>query len=136
MGVVVQGLLGAGVLGYRLGTFADGMLGEFTRKQESDSRLDLSRRNCRPLVVMSKARGFGGDTLKDVINQTVHDTHRLAGDTGVRVDLLQHLVNIDAVRLLPPLLTTLLIALSEVLHCLVTLLHSFAASLLRCHRRL
>ena len=36
-------LLAAGVLGDSLGAFGDGMLGEFTRKQESDCSLDFAR---------------------------------------------------------------------------------------------
>ena len=32
----------------------------------------------------------------------VHDGHGLGGDTGVRVNLFQHLVDVDGVRLPPP----------------------------------
>ena len=126
-----KNLLGARVLGHRFGALADGMLGEFTRKEKPDSRLDLPGRNCRSFVVMSKTRGFCGDALKDVIDKAVHYTHRLAGDAGVRVDLLQHLVNVDSVGLLPLLLAVFLIALGDVLGCFAGFLHSFTAGFWR-----
>ena len=49
---------------------------------------------------MSQARGLTGDTLEDVVDEGVHDPHRLGGDTGVGVDLLQHLVHVDGIALL------------------------------------
>ena len=52
---------------------------------------------------MSQTRGFTGDALKDVVDEGVHDAHGLGGDAGVGVDLLQHLVDVDAVALLPGL---------------------------------
>ena len=38
---MVSNLLGAGVFGDSLGTFRDGMFGQFTREEEPDSGLDL-----------------------------------------------------------------------------------------------
>ena len=35
-----------------------------------------------------------GDLLEDVVDERVHDGHRLGGDTGVRVHLLEHLVDV------------------------------------------
>ena len=51
-------------------------------------------------VVVSKAGGLSGNMLKDVIHKGVHDAHGLAGDAGVRVNLLQDLVDVDGVALL------------------------------------
>ena len=98
----VSNLLGAGVLGDGLGAFTDGVLGELTGKQESDGGLDLSAGDGRPLVVVGQAACFSGDTLEDVVDEGVHDAHGLAGDTSVGMYLLQHLVDVDAVRFPPP----------------------------------
>ena len=56
---------------------------------------------------MGKAGSFGGDALEDVVDERVHDAHGFAGDTSVRVNLLQHLVDVDSIAFLslsPPLL--------------------------------
>ena len=47
---MIRNLLGAGVLGDGLGTLGHGMLGEFPRKEEPDSGLDLARGDGGPLV--------------------------------------------------------------------------------------
>ena len=95
-------LLGGGVLGDSLGTLRDGVLGQLTGEEQSNGSLDLPRGDCASLVVVGQTAGFGGDALEDVVHERVHDRHSLGGDTGVRVDLLQHLVDVDGVRFLPP----------------------------------
>ena len=86
-----------GELGDGLGTFTDGVLGKFTRKHQTNSSLDFSRRKSSLLVVGGEASGFRGDTFKDIVNERVHDRHTLLGDTGIRVDLLEHLVDVRRV---------------------------------------
>ena len=49
---------------------------------------------------MRKAGSFGGDALEDVVDERVHDAHGFAGDTSVRVNLLQHLVDVDSIAFL------------------------------------
>ena len=73
------------------------MLGEFTRQDQSDRGLDFAGRDRRLLVVSRELGGFRGDLLEDVVDERVHDGHRLGGDTGVRVHLLQDLVDVDLV---------------------------------------
>ena len=102
-------LLGAGILGDSLGAFAHGVFGELARKEKPDSGLDLPRGDGRLLVVLGKARGFGGDALEDIVHEAIHYTHGLAGDAGVRMDLFQDLVDVDAIRLLPLLSATFLV---------------------------
>jgi hypothetical protein len=92
-------LLGAGVLGDGLGAFADGVLGQLAGQQKTDGGLNLAARDRRATVVMSETRRLGGDALEDVVDEAVHDRHRLAADAGVRVDLLEHLVDVDGVAL-------------------------------------
>ena len=83
------------------------MLCKFTWQKETDSSLDLPAGDSRALVVMCQARCFCGDALKDVVHEGIHDGHGLGRDASVRVDLLQHLVDVDGVALLPPTLLLL-----------------------------
>ena len=93
-------LLAAGVLGHRLGSLADSMLGQFTREMQPHGSLDFPTGDGVLLVVVSKAGGLGGDTLKDVVHERVHDAHGLTGDASVRVNLFQHLVDVNGVAFL------------------------------------
>ena len=95
-------LLGAGVLGDRLGALGHGVLGQLPGQQQADGGLDLPGGDGGPLVVLRQAGGLTGDALEDVAHEGVHDTHRLGGNPGVGVDLLQDLVDVDGVALLPP----------------------------------
>ena len=70
-------LLGCGVLGDGLGALTDSVLGELTRQQQSDGGLDLPRGDGAPLVVVSQTASLGGDSLKDVVHERVHDGHGL-----------------------------------------------------------
>ena len=86
------------------------MLCQLSRQQKADSSLDLTRSDGRPehkviqagtgtsiqmlpFVVMSQLGSLSSNPLKEVVDKTVHDAHGLRGDTSVRVDLLQHLIN-------------------------------------------
>ena len=108
--ILFKDLLGAGVLGDGLGTLRDGVLGELTGKEEPDSGLDLARGDGGPLVVVSQTGGLSSDPLKQVVDERVHDAHGLGGDTSVRVDLLQDLVDVDGVGLLSLSLTLFLVS--------------------------
>ena len=107
-----QRLLGGGVLGDGLGALGDGVLGQLSGQQKADGSLDFPGGDGGTLVVVGQAGGFGGDALEDVVHEGVHDGHGLGGDTGVGVHLLQHLVDVDAVALLP-LALLLLVALGD-----------------------
>ena len=122
-------LLGAGVLGDGLGALRHGVLGELTREEEPDSGLDLARGDGGPLVVVSQTGGLSGDPLEQVVDERVHDAHGLGGDTSVRVDLLQDLVDVDGIGLLPPLLLLLLVSLLDGLGGLARLLSSLSGNL-------
>jgi hypothetical protein len=89
---------GGVILGNGLGTLRDGMLGQLSGEEETDSSLNLSRGDGLTLVVASKTTSLGGDTLKDIINKRVHDSHGLVGDTSIGVNLLENLVDEGAVR--------------------------------------
>ena len=100
----VGDLLGAGVLGDSLGSLRDSVLGELTRQQEPHRGLDLTGGDGGPLVVVSQTAGLGGDPLEQVVDERVHDGHGLGGDASVRVNLLQHLVDVDGIGFLSLLL--------------------------------
>ena len=107
---IANNLLGAGVLGDGLGTFRDGVFGQFSGEEEPDSSLDLPGSDGGPLVVVGQFGSLGSDTLEEIVDERVHDAHGLGGDTGVGVHLLQHLVDVDGIRFL-----TLVLALLSVL---------------------
>ena len=127
--LVKMNLLGAGVLGDSLGTLRDSVLGELTREEEPDSSLDFTRGDGGPLVVVSQTGSLSSDSLKEIIDKGVHDAHGLGGDTSVRVDLLQHLVDVDGIGFLPSLLLLLLITLGDSLGSLARLLSSLSRDL-------
>ena len=76
-------LLAAGVLGHSLGSFTDGVFGQFTGQKQPDGGLDLAGADSGFLVVVSKAGSFGGDAfIEDVVDERVYDAHGFAGYTG------------------------------------------------------
>jgi len=107
------------------------VLGQLTGQQETDSSLDLPAGDGGALVVVGQAGRLGSNALEDVVHERVHDGHGLAADSGVGVDLLQHLVDVDGVALLPPALL-LLVSLGDVLLGLAGFFRCLAACL-RCH---
>ena len=124
-------LLAAGILGHSLGSFTDGVFGQFTGQKQPDGGLDLAGADGRFLVVVSKAGSFGSDALEDVVNKRIHDAHGFAGDTSVRVNLLQHLVDVDSIAFLS-LSPSLLLSISRGL-CLTGFLLAFLSCDFRCH---
>ena len=129
MQIMVNDLLGAGVLGDGLGALRDGVLGELTGEEEPDRGLDLARGDGGPLVVVSQTAGLGSDSLKEIVDKRVHDAHGLGGDPSVGVDLLEDLVDVDGVGLLPLSLLLLLVALGDGLGGLARLGSSLSGGL-------
>ena len=115
-------LFGAGVLGHGLGAFADGVLGQFTGQQQTDGGLDFPTGDGRTLVVVGQTAGFRGDTFEQIVDETVHDAHRLGRNAGVGMYLFQHFVNVDGVRFLP-LRLAFLVRFRDVFLGLARLLH-------------
>ena len=96
-------LLAARVFGDSLCALADGVFGQLSGEQETDGGLYLPGGESGTAVVVSQARSFGSDALKDVVHEGVHYGHGFAADAGVGVHLLQHLVDVDGIALPPPL---------------------------------
>ncbi|XDV19083.1 hypothetical protein PO909_024655, partial [Leuciscus waleckii] len=80
-----------------------GVFGQLSGQQQTHGGLDLSRCDGGALVVVSETRRFTGDALEDVVDERVHDSHRLGGDPGVGMNLLQDFVHVDRIALLPGL---------------------------------
>ena len=87
--------LGGSVLGNSLGSLRDGVLRKLTREKKSDGSLNFSGRKSLLLVVSDELDGLLSDSVKDIINERVHDTHGLLTDTSIRVDLLKDLEDVD-----------------------------------------
>ena len=107
-GVWCWDLLGAGVLGHSLGSLRHGVLGQLTGEQQTHGSLDLSGGDGAPPVVVSQTGSLSSDALEDVVHEGVHDGHSPGADASVRVNLLQHFVDVDGVGLPPPPLLLLL----------------------------
>ena len=121
--------LSAAELGDGLGSLRDGVLGQLSGQQEPDGGLDLPGGDGGPLVVVGELAGLSGDPLEQVVDERVHDAHGLGRDSGVRVDLLQHLVDVDGVGLLPLALLLLLVSLGNGLGSLARLGGSLSGGL-------
>ena len=65
------------------------MLGELTRQDEPDRRLDLTRRDGRLFGVRRELGGLGGDAFEDIVDKRVENGHGLVRDTRIGVDLLK-----------------------------------------------
>ena len=129
VGVVKQlgnRLLGAGVLGDGLGSLRDGVLGQLSGQDQTDGGLDFPAGDGGTLVVVGKTGSFTSNTLKDIVDERIHDAHSLAGDTSVGMDLLEHFVDVDGVTLTSLLPATSLAGWLGGLSCL---LGAFGANL-------
>ena len=94
-------LFGARVLCDSLGTFGNGVLSQFTWQQQTNGGLYLAAADGRTLVVVRKTRRLAGYSLEHVVDERVHDAHGFAGNSSIRMNLLKHLVDVDAKALLP-----------------------------------
>ena len=101
-GLQLQALLAAGVLGDCLGSLRHSVLGKLSWQEKTHSSLDFSAGDGGPPVVVSQTGSLSSNPLEDVIDKGVHDAHGLGRNSGVRVHLLQHLVDVDAVGFPPP----------------------------------
>ena len=73
------------------------MFRQFSGQKEPHGGLNLSAADRPAFVVVSQTRRFGGDSLENVIHETVHDRHRFAAHTGIGMNLFKDLVNVNVV---------------------------------------
>ncbi|CAN8009184.1 unnamed protein product, partial [Ixodes pacificus] len=118
-----------GVLRDRLGPLGNCVLGKFTWQQQTNGGLDLPAGDGGTLVIVRQTRRLGCDPLEDVVDKAVHDGHGFAGDAGVRMHLLQDLIDVNAEAFLPPALLFLLVGRADGFLGLAGLLDGFSARL-------
>ncbi len=70
------------------------MLGQFSGQQEFNGGLDFTRRKGSLLVISDELAGFQSGLLENIVDEGVHNIHGLLGDTGIRVNLLEDLVDV------------------------------------------
>jgi hypothetical protein len=78
-----------------LSSFGNSVLGEFSWQKKLNSGLDLSGRKGSLSVVSDKLGSFEGDLVEDIVDERVEDVHGLLGNTGIGVDLLEDLVDVE-----------------------------------------
>ena len=100
------------------------MLSKLARQEQSNGSLDFPTGHCRTLVVVSKTCSFSGDSLENVVDERIHDAHGFARDSSVRMYLLKHLVDVDAVAF-PASLSSFLLVLVLSLRIFNALFTSF-----------
>jgi hypothetical protein len=103
--------LSGGKLGHGLGALGNCVLGELTGEHQAHGGLNLAGCDGGLLVVAGQLGSLGRDLLEQVVDERVHNTHGFRTDASVRVDLLQHLIDVDLIRLhglLRPLLLAIL----------------------------
>ena len=93
-------LLRASVLGHSFGSFAHGMLREFSWQQKTNGSLHFARRNGPLLIVMRQSWRFASNSFEDIIDEGVHDAHRSTGDTNIWMNLLQNSIDETSITLL------------------------------------
>ena len=84
-----------GELGDSLGSFNNGVLGEFSWEDESDGSLDFSGWESLSFVVSDELSSFSWDFLEDIVDEWVHDAHWFLWDTGLLVNLLKYSEDVD-----------------------------------------
>ena len=122
-----KNLLGGSIFRYSFGSFGDGVLRQFSGKQEPDCRLYFPRCNSRSLIVVGEPARFRGNSFENIVNERIHYGHGLGWNTGVRMNLLENFVYVNAVTLLP-LTFPLLIALGNRFLSFASLLRGFTRS--------
>ena len=83
------------VFGDSLGSFRDGVSGEFSGEDELDSWLNFPRGESSSLVESDEFGSLSGDSIEGIVDEGVHDVHGFLGDTDVGVDLLEDFVDVD-----------------------------------------
>jgi len=82
------------VLSDGLSTLRNSMPRQLTRQHEPDGGLDFPRREGLAVLVAQKAVRLVRDLLENVVQERVHDRHRLLRQTRFGMALLEHLVDV------------------------------------------
>ena len=101
----------SGEFGNSLGSFTDGVFAQFSRQDQFDGALNFPTAQSVFLVISDEFGGLNGDSVETVVDEGVHDSHGFLGNSGFRVHLLQHLVNVDSIRFNTSFASFLLVSL-------------------------
>lgn len=80
------------------GAFSDGVLSQVTWEDELDGSLDVAAGDGVLSLVSVKFGSLQSDSLEEITNERVHDTHGLLADASFWVDVLEDSVDVDSVR--------------------------------------
>ena len=94
--IAIAKLLGAGVLRNCFGSLADCVLRKFPWEQKTHRSLDFTRGEG---LVLDESRSFAREFLEKIVDEGVHDAHRLGRNSHVGVHLLQNTVDVSTVGL-------------------------------------
>jgi len=83
------------------------MLRQLSRQHQSHSCLDFSAGQGALAAVTHQTTGLTRHPVKYVVDEAIHNTHRVLGNASVRVHLLQHLVDVEGKGLCALLVGTL-----------------------------
>ena len=89
------------------------MLRELTGEDQTNGGLDLSGRQSLLLVVSDQFDSLLSDLVEDIVDERVHDTHGLLRDTGIRVNLLEDLEDVNS-EVLSSLATSLSFLINDI----------------------
>lgn len=87
------------VLGYSLVTFADSMLGEFTREEDTDGSLEGSGVHGLTLGVHQELVHAHREAANKLLNEAIDDLSGIAVDPSVGVNLLEYLASEASIAL-------------------------------------
>ncbi len=72
------------------------MLGELTGQEQTNGCLHLSGRKSLLLVVSDKSNRFLSDFVEDIVDEGIHDAHRLLRDSSVGMNLFKDFEDVNA----------------------------------------
>jgi len=75
------------------------VFGELSRKNQAHCSLDFPGGKGVSSRVSGKSASFRSNALKDVVDEGVHDAHCCFGDSSLRVNLSQDLVDVGRIGL-------------------------------------
>ena len=90
----------------RFGRLSLGVLGQLTGQHQFAGALDGSRVHRRLFVVFHNIPCFDGNTIERIMHEAVHHVHCPFRHSDIRMNLLQHLENVQVERLGPLLLVS------------------------------
>jgi len=102
--------LGGNVFVDGLVALVAGVATQLTGEDQDNGSLDLASAERLLLGVPDKTHGLSADAVEDIVDERVHDVHRLLRDTGFGMHLTKHLVDVQGEGLGAALTTLAILA--------------------------